>query len=238
VEAIILVGGKGTRLRSLVSDRPKPLADVNGTPFLDFLLTFLTHQNCKHFIFATSYMSDAFTSLYGTEFKGIPISYSFEAQPLGTGGAVIKAKDMLQTGEPFLVVNGDTFFPIELSALVDLHHKTRSDISIALFQATEDDRFDLVETNRYKTLVIGKGKAKTGDLACGGVFIMTSSSFAKLTFKRHTLSLENDVLPNLISNGIKLTGLPFDTRFIDIGIPSEYLYFCANHMKMYHSNID
>ena len=126
MEAIILAGGKGTRLKSVVSDRPKPLADVNGQPFLAILMNYLIEQGCHHFVLATGYKREMIRSQFGNYYLGIPITYSEEMQPLGTGGAVINAQKKLVRKEPFLVLNGDTFFPINLPQLKKQFHKTKS----------------------------------------------------------------------------------------------------------------
>ena len=102
MEAIVLAGGKGTRLKSLVSDRPKPLADINGRPFLSILMNFLIRQGCQHFVLATGHQREMIRSQYADDYLGIPISYSEETAPLGTGGAVINARQKLKKDKPFL----------------------------------------------------------------------------------------------------------------------------------------
>ena len=104
MEAIILAGGKGTRLKSLVSDRPKPLADINGQPFLSILLSFLVRQGCQHFILATGHQREMIRSKYAGDYLGIPISYSEETNPLGTGGAVINAHKKLKNNKKYVNV--------------------------------------------------------------------------------------------------------------------------------------
>ena len=228
MEAIILAGGKGTRLKSVVFDRPKPLADVNGQPFLAILMDYLIEQGCRHFVLATGYKREMVRSQFGNYYQGIPISYSEEVQPLGTGGAVISAQKKLVRKEPFLVLNGDTFFPINLSELKKQFQKTKSDVTIALFKTLEGGRYGTAEQDDQGMIKLATKKANIGESANGGVFMVEPAKFQSIRNINLPWSFEANFLPALAELGARITGMTFDAPFIDIGAPQDYLRFCEN----------
>ena len=228
MEAIILAGGKGTRLKSVVFDRPKPLADVNGQPFLAILMNYLIEQGCRHFVLATGYKREMIRSQFGNYYQGIPISYSEEMQPLGTGGAVISAQKKLVREEPFLVLNGDTFFPINLSQLKKQFQKTKSDVTIALFKTLESGRYGTAEQDDQGMIKLETKKADIGENANGGVFMVDSAKFQSIRNINLPWAFEAHLLPALAELGARITGMTFNEPFIDIGVPKDYLRFCEN----------
>ena len=120
MEAVILAGGMGTRLRKAVPDVPKPMAPVDGKPFLWYLLKWLTGYPVSKIILSIGYMPESIINYFGDSFLGIPVEYVIEGEPLGTGGGIILAAG--KVSEPdFLVINGDTYFPIDLSKLYLFH---------------------------------------------------------------------------------------------------------------------
>ena len=227
MEAIILAGGKGTRLRSLISDRPKPLADVRGRPFLEYLMDFLLRQGCTHFILSICYKKDMIRSHFGKAYKGITISYAEENEPLGTGGAVLKAHRKLITNRPFLIINGDTFFNIPIKDFLHSFEKMNADLSIALFKATESDRYNLVELDEvYRVKDPDDRKASIGQHASGGFFLARPEIMTRFKKKLISFSLEKDFIPEIKNNGCIITGMKFNNEFIDIGLPDDYRKFC------------
>lgn len=228
MEAIILAGGKGTRLKSLVSDRPKPIADVNGQPFLAILMNYLIEQGCRHFVLATGYKREMIRSQFGSTYYGIPISYSEEIQPLGTGGAVISAQKKLVSKEPFFVLNGDTFFPINMSQLKKQFQETKSDVTIALFKTTEGGRYGTAEQDGQGLIKLSNKKANLGKSANGGVFLIEPAKLDSIRNADLPWSFESNFLPALAKMGARITGLTFNEPFIDIGVPQDYLRFCDN----------
>jgi D-glycero-alpha-D-manno-heptose 1-phosphate guanylyltransferase len=228
MEAIILAGGKGTRLKSVVFDRPKPLADVNGQPFLAILMNYLIEQGCRHFILATGYKREMVRSQFGNYYQGIPISYSEEVQPLGTGGAVISAQKKLIRKEPFLVLNGDTFFPINLYQLKKQFQKTKSDVTIALFKTLEGGRYGTAEQDDQGMIKLANKKAGIGESANGGVFMVDPAKLKSIKNIDPPWSFEADFLPALVKMGARINGLTFNEPFLDIGMPQDYMQFCEN----------
>ncbi|MDQ4678449.1 sugar phosphate nucleotidyltransferase, partial [Stenotrophomonas maltophilia group sp. RNC7] len=130
MEAIILAGGFGTRLRHIVSDVPKPMAPVNDKPFLEYILNYLSKYNFSKVIMAVGYKSDLIKEHFGNSFKGIKIEYSEEVIPLGTGGAIKKAVSICKDEEIF-IINGDTFFDVNLREMKAIHGDSSCDITIA-----------------------------------------------------------------------------------------------------------
>ena len=228
MEAIILAGGKGTRLNSLVSDRPKPLADINGQPFLTILMSFLVRQGCRHFVLATGHKRDMIRSQYGDDYLGIPISYSEETAPLGTGGAVINARQKLKNDEPFLVLNGDTFFPIDIALLEKKFIETQSDVTIALFKTNESGRYGAAKQDTQGLIKLTNKKADIGESANGGIFMIEPKKIDLIKNMSPPWSFESDFLPALVSLGGRITGLTFYEPFTDIGLPQDYLRFCES----------
>jgi len=228
MEAIILAGGKGTRLKILVSDRPKPLADINGQPFLSILMSFLVRQGCQHFVLATGHQREMIRSQYAGDYLGIPISYSEETAPLGTGGAVINAYQKLKNNKPFLVLNGDTFFPIDLALLEKKFRETRSDVTIALFKTNESGRYGAAECDDRGLINLTNKKADIGENANGGIFMIEPKKIHLLKNMSPPLSFESDFLPALTRLGGRITGLTFYEPFTDIGLPQDYLRFCES----------
>ena len=121
MEAVILVGGLGTRLRSVVSDRPKPMAEVNGKPFLSLILDSLVDGGIKHVILATGYKGEFISNYYGDTYRNIKLDYS-QNKKLGTGGAVRQALGFLINKRmPFFVLNGDSFIELEFARMYSQH---------------------------------------------------------------------------------------------------------------------
>ncbi len=142
IDCIVLAGGKGTRLRSVVSAVPKPMAPINGRPFLEIQLDYLASQNIGRVILASGHMSEKITNHFGYAFRGMQIVHQIEEKPLGTGGAVLNTLNLIES-ETFLLINGDTFFPINLDKLIDFYNQNgaNADMLIAAFAADKVDRY-------------------------------------------------------------------------------------------------
>jgi len=141
--AFVLAGGLGTRLRQVVADRPKPLALVHGTPFLEFLLNALAHKGVREFILLTGYKGEMIEE-YFSSFKasGVTIRCSREETPLGTGGAVQHAVRFAT--DPSLLVNGDTFFDADLDSLLRFHRERGADVTLSLHEVEDVSRYGSV----------------------------------------------------------------------------------------------
>jgi D-glycero-alpha-D-manno-heptose 1-phosphate guanylyltransferase len=216
MEAIILAGGLGTRLRSVCPDLPKPLAPVRDKPFLSHLMQYWKNQGVNHFILSVGYLYEKVIETYGTSFEEASIDYAIESTPLGTGGALIHSLSKLQSPEePFLVLNGDTYFPIPLS---EFH--LIGDCTLALYQTEKNTRYDGVQlTPSGKIITLGD---PSSTLINGGCYLFHPRAFKNITLGQ--FSLEQDYLPTLIEKQTCF-GQHFDSPFIDIGVPKDYNFF-------------
>jgi D-glycero-alpha-D-manno-heptose 1-phosphate guanylyltransferase len=219
MEAMILAGGFGTRLKTVIADLPKPMAPVGGKPFLEHLLLFLSQQAISKFVLCTGYKHEIIEKYFGSSFQGIPVEYSIETEPLGTGGAVQNAL-MHITGESFLLLNGDTFFGIDVAELIAEHARTRAAISIALKEMTDFDRYGTVCLEKGRIIKFEEKKKLARGLINGGVYSIKKNIFDLLLLPQK-FSFEKDLLEKCVDDLI-LNGIVFQDYFIDIGIPEDY----------------
>jgi len=233
MEAIILAGGKGTRLRSAVSDRPKPLADVNGIPFIFFILEYLKKNNCSHFIISTGFKKEMIRAAIGNNFSDIPVSYVEETEPLGTGGAFLKAVQSLRNDQPFLFLNGDTSFEVDVSLMFKKLNQTSALICMALFCSGEEGRYDQISLeNNLVRISESPRKANVGEMAYGGISLVSSKNIKNYFHANsQTFSYEDQFLVNIINNGATITGELFSNEFTDIGVPQDYFAFCGKNRR-------
>lgn len=218
-EAIVLVGGLGTRLRPLVSDVPKPLAPVAGRPFLAWVLDHLAAAGVARTILATGYMAEVVESAIGDRWQGMAVDYSVEPSPLGTGGAVRKAAALLR-GEGAHVVNGDTFLRYSPARLASATRRAGAGIGIALAEVDDVARYGAVE--REGELITGfseKGRHGTGWINAGCYFL-PAGTIAALPVAT-AFSLEQEVVGPLAAAG-RAIGHTETGEFIDIGVPEDY----------------
>lgn len=218
MEAIILAGGKGTRLASVVSDVPKPMALINGNPFLTYLLRFLIKYNVTHIVLSVGYKGDCISSYFGAEYEGVQIRYCMEETPLGTGGAVKKAIHMCQS-DNVLLLNGDTFFDVDLFALHDFHHMENADVSVALKEMVNSDRYGKVELARHRITAFHEKQLVKHGYINGGIYFIKNDLFDRFHFSEK-FSFEQFLQDN--TGNLVIYGMPSDGNFIDIGIPKEF----------------
>ncbi len=219
-EAIILAGGKGTRLKSSVSELPKTMAPINGIPFLSYQLDYLAKHNIKTIYLAVGYLSHKIKEFYGDTYKGMCLTYSHENKPLGTGGAISKAlKDTI--GEHVFVLNGDTLFHTNFAELANFHESNDSIVTIALKEMEDFDRYGVVRINTDKKVVgFEEKKRQQIGLINGGVYALNTTQFKKLNLQE-AYSFEQDFLENHYST-LSISGFVSKSYFLDIGIPSDY----------------
>ncbi len=218
-EAIILAGGKGTRLQSVIKDIPKPMAKIAGRPFITYIFDELSNQGIKHVILSVGYKHEVITKSFGGYYKNMTISYSIETSPLGTGGAIKQALNLCETNDP-LILNGDTLFSIDIKSLYNVHSQQKSDLTIALKELTHFDRYGTVKIeHNLITHFVSKKPCKKG-LINGGIYLINRSA-TDLSSLPDSFSFETDFLEKKTSD-ISMNGYPFDNYFIDIGIPEDY----------------
>jgi D-glycero-alpha-D-manno-heptose 1-phosphate guanylyltransferase len=220
-ECIILAGGLGTRLREVVSDVPKCMAEVAGKPFLSYLLDWCKVQSFGRVILSLGYLSEVVTSWVEKNEYPFEIIYAKEEEPLGTGGAIKLAMRSV-LGERAVVINGDTFFDVDITELYTFHNEKSANISLALKPMTDFDRYGRVELNTDNRIIafIEKQQCREG-LINGGVYLIDKDvllSDKELPLK---FSFEKNILEAKI-NTLPIYGNIQDTYFIDIGIPEDY----------------
>lgn len=219
IPAIILAGGLGTRLKEVVSDLPKPMASVNGKPFLHYVFEYLKEQGITMVVLAVGYKHEVIKAFFGNSYLNIDIRYSIEEEPLGTGGAIKQAFDLV-VKEAF-VINGDTFFDVSLRALYSFYSSKHADLAMALKQLKNFDRYGTVIVNDDDRVVqFEEKKLMEEGLINGGVYLMKKNIFNK-TGDEKKFSFEKDVLEKYVGT-LKYYGKSFENYFIDIGIPTDY----------------
>ncbi|GIW23328.1 MAG: D-glycero-D-manno-heptose 1-phosphate guanosyltransferase [Candidatus Sericytochromatia bacterium] len=219
-EAIILAGGLGTRLRKLVKDLPKPMADINGKPFLEYIFYYLRSYGVKKIILAIGYKSEIIKDYFDFKFKDVSIFYSEEKELLGTGGAIKQAITLAQEKDVF-ILNGDTFFDINLERFYKFHKDKNSKISLALKRMENLDRYGVIEIDSdNKIVAFLEKKHRESGLINGGIYLINRDFYLSLRLPAK-FSFEKDLLEKYYSI-YNFYGLPFDSYFIDIGVPEDY----------------
>jgi len=219
-EAIVLAGGLGTRLRSVVADVPKPLAPVAGRPFLAYLLEQLALSGVRRVILATGYLAETIQQTIGMRWAGMDIVYSKEVEPLGTGGAIRLAAMQLQ-GNGVHLVNGDTFLRYDMSALEHAVRAAGTDLGVALAQVDDVGRYGAIKvTDDRVTAFLEKGGHGPG-LINGGCYFLTVAGVDELPAVDGAYSFETRVLLPCAMAG-RLTAFRSTHDFIDIGVPEDY----------------
>ena len=212
MEVIVLAGGLGTRLRSVVHDIPKCMAPVAGEPFLHYLLDWLTSEGATHVIFSVGYLREQVIDYV----KDCPfnVDFAIEEEPLGTGGGIRLALQYC-TEDKVFVVNGDTFYPVSLKRMPSL-----SPITLALKPMKDFDRYGAVEWDGARIGAFREKQHCAEGLINGGVYCLRPSVL-DWTGLGKKFSLERDVLEPLAGQGA-LTGWVSDAYFLDIGVPEDY----------------
>lgn len=219
-EAIILAGGLGTRLRSVVSDLPKCMAPVNGKPFLYFVIEHLKNQGVDKFIFSLGYKHEMIETWLKEQYSILNMQYSIEEEPLGTGGA-IKLACGLATEKNVLILNGDTLFKVDVNELSAFHNTCGADCTLSLKPMHNFNRYGVVEMNNDHSISSFKEKQqyKSG-LINGGVYVLNIPGFLQEDLPQK-FSFEKDYL-ELYFDKRKMFGIVQDEYFIDIGIPEDF----------------
>jgi len=219
-EAVILAGGLGTRLKSVVKGIPKPMAEICGRPFLSYILDFLHTQGIERVILSVGYKWEVIKDFFGSQYKNLELEYAIEDKPLGTGGGLKNALKYVCEEEVF-VLNGDTFFDIDLNLFYNLHKSKNSKLSIALKKMENTVRYGAVEIDENNRIVsfLEKGKRVSGFIN-GGIYLLNKNFFNALS-PEGNFSLEKDFLEKFYKDH-EFYGFPFDGFFIDIGVPEDY----------------
>jgi D-glycero-alpha-D-manno-heptose 1-phosphate guanylyltransferase len=220
MEAIILAGGLGTRLRSAVPDVPKCMAPINGKPFLHYVINYLQQKGVTNFVFSLGYLHHIIEDYLQNTYPNLQYTTVIETEPLGTGGAIALA--LQKTKEPNVITtNGDTLFEANLKEQFTIHNATKAACTLALKPMQQFDRYGVVTINNQQQITSFQEKKyyETG-LINGGLYCINKQQFLSLPFS-NKFSFEKDFLEAYVQQ------LPFfasveDAYFIDIGIPADF----------------
>ncbi len=221
--AIILAGGMGTRLKTIISDLPKPMAPIMNVPFLTYQLNYLKYFGIKKVIFSVGYLSEKIIAHYNQSFENISIEYSIEKNPLGTGGGIRMAMSNLNE-DLVLILNGDSFFDLNLEQFYNLHLEQKSEFSLALRYVNNSERYGNIEFNSSNqiTSFIEKNQLNQSGYINAGVYILSKKLYLQNTKPDINFSIEKEFFEKQL-NQLIIKGFEFKDYFIDIGIPEDYL---------------
>jgi len=219
MEAVVLAGGMGTRLRTVVPDLPKPMAPIAGRPFLELLLISLASKGFTRIILSTGYMAEKIYDHFGGSFAGMELDYSVERYPLGTGGAVSQAARLVRE-DHFFVFNGDTFLDLDVFSVEVMWQRTHKPLIVAR-EIEDTERYGSLETSQGHVIRFAeKGKAGPG-LINAGCYVFNIDQFSSF-MPGAKFSLETDFLAPLVER-TPVSVYATSGLFIDIGIPSDYV---------------
>ena len=218
-EAIVLAGGFGTRLQTVVKEVPKPMAPVAGKPFLQYILDYLIAHKVSHVVLAVGYLRETIIDYFGDNYQSLSITYAVEENPLGTGGGILNASKQIK-GDNVFVINGDTFFDVDLVELSAFHETNNALLTVALKNMKKFDRYGTVETDNNGRIVgfLEKKYLDEGFIN-GGIYCLNKHIFHPEL--PDAFSFEKEILEKEIVNR-KIYGLRSEGYFIDIGIPEDY----------------
>ncbi len=230
MQALILAGGLGTRLRAVVNDKPKPMAEVAGKPFIEYQIKLLQRDGVQHVIFCVGYLYEQILNHFGDgKAWGMKFEYSIEEDLLGTAGALKLAQKFIRG--PFLVLNGDTYLDIDLRELRKFHQqRTERRGGLGTMALTE-----IQDAKEYGAVTIGAAdeiinfnekfaSAAPAQLINAGIY-MLEPTVLDFIAPAKKVSLERETFPALLNQGHRLFGYATDGYFVDIGTPAGYQGF-------------
>ncbi|MDI6786290.1 MAG: nucleotidyltransferase family protein [bacterium] len=220
IDVVILCGGLGKRLQVVVNDRPKPMAEINGCPFLDVLIEYIAGYGFRRFILCIGYMGDIIKQHYQKNSGPLTILFSEEKEPLGTAGAIKNAECFIKSN-PFLVMNGDSFCPVELDKFVDYHIAKKTLTTIALTKIEENKDYGLVTINSSDRIISFTEKTEVdnnSELVNAGVYLFQKDVLSLIPANRN-YSLEYNLFPTITEK--RIYGYITKGNFIDIGTPER-----------------
>jgi len=229
-EAILLVGGKGTRLRPMTVHTPKPMVPAAGVPFLTHQLARARAAGVEHIVLATSYLAEVFEPYFGDGSSlGLHLEYVTEEEPLGTGGAIRNVASRLRSGpsDPVLIFNGDILTGLDIRALVATHESSGADVSLHLTRVTDPRAYGLVPTDDTGRVSAFLEKPQTPeeivtDQINAGAYVFRRSVIDTIPAGR-PVSVERETFPELLAAGAHLQGMVDSTYWLDLGTPAAFV---------------
>jgi D-glycero-alpha-D-manno-heptose 1-phosphate guanylyltransferase len=222
LDAIILAGGRGTRLREIIGDLPKVLAPVNNRPFLDVVLSFLNKCGCvQKVVIAVGYLADKVMKEYADRHEyDFEILFSEEKELLGTGGAIRKALSYTKTAD-VLALNGDSYVDVNIADFIETHRKKHAAMTIVLTELQNTSRYGRVKVNGGQRIVSFEEKTpgQAAEYVNAGMYLFKRELIYSIQ-ENKTISLEKELLPIFLEKGVY--GHVSHGRFMDIGVPDTY----------------
>jgi len=219
-DVVILCGGAGTRLRDVVADRPKPMADVSGMPFLSLLIEHIASFGFRRFVLCVGHKSEVIESYFRSGCGDVSIVLSREQAPLGTGGALWNARPMIH-GRTFVALNGDSFCPVDYPCCLQFHAARSASATIAVTPVRDAAEYGTVEVaDQGRIASFGEKSRREKGLVNAGVYAFETEVLDRLTWPV-PFSLERDVFPCMAANG-RLSGWRTAGPLLDIGTPERY----------------
>ncbi len=226
MQAVVLVGGKGTRLRPLTLTQPKPAMALVDRPFIRYMVDWLGHHGVGEVVMACGFRAEDLRAALGDEVPGGPsIRYIEEPEPLGTAGPVRLVAEQGLLGERFMVLNGDVLSDLDLTALQRAHAETGAVITLALYPVEDPSSYGLVRRDRTSDRVLGflekpePAQIDTDEISAGA-YVVERSALDLIPLGR-AVSIEREVFPRLVGHG--LYGRRLEGYWMDIGTPERYL---------------
>jgi len=221
VTGAILAGGLGTRLRSVVADRPKVMAPVHGRPYLTYLLDQLAGADVREVVLLTGYLSDQVQSSLGETYRSLRLIYSPEPSPLGTAGALRWALPKLSSPS-LLVLNGDSYCDVSLAAFWSFHNQHAADVSLVLAEVADTSRYGQVHVGQDERVLRYEEKRAGGGAGWinAGIYLLSRALIEEIPVGR-AVSLEREMFPQWAENR-RCCGFRDAVRFLDIGTPESY----------------
>ncbi len=232
VDAVVLVGGKGTRLRPLTLAAPKPMLPTAGLPFLTHLLSRIAEAGIEHVILGTSYKASVFEAEFGDGSKlGLQIEYVFEEEALGTGGGIANVAPKLRH-ERAVIFNGDVLSGADLGALLNHHHAHQADVTLHLVRVGDPRAFGCVPTddNHRVEAFLEKTQDPPTDQINAGCYVFNREIIDRIPTGRE-VSVEREVFPQLLSDGVKVCGYVDATYWRDMGTPEDFVRGSADLVR-------
>jgi len=217
MQAIILAGGLGTRLRSVLTDVPKPMAPIHGKPFLAYLIGYLKSQGITEIILSVHYLREQIQDYFKSSYQGVSIRYAIEEEPLGTGGAILHALKLVDPSQPVFVLNGDTFVKLNYQAM---YQEKNNLMAMALRNVPDCSRYGVVRVENQKVVAFEEQGGHYPGAINAGVYLLSSTLFQSYSLPK-SFSFERDFLfPNIAT--LQPQAFMVEDYFIDIGIPEDY----------------
>lgn len=232
VDAIVLVGGKGTRLRPLTLSAPKPMLPTAGLPFLTHLLSRIAASGVTHVVLGTSFQAETFEKEFGDgSALGLEIEYVFEEEPLGTGGGIANVAPKLR-GDTALIFNGDVLSGADLGRLVATHQVREADVTLHLVRVSDPRAFGCVPTDEEGNVLafLEKTEDPPTDQINAGTYVFNREIIDRIPRGRE-VSVEREVFPGLLAEGARVCAYVDSTYWRDMGTPDDFVRGSADLVR-------